>query len=379
LRWHCLLPLLPRYLFFRMTLPNESAAPLQAAATEVLRHRAQARLERFFQQAPSPICILDGPQLVYELVNPAYQRLFPGRHLLGKPVLAALPELVGSPIPDILRGVYDTGKTYEGRELLLSLARADNGQLEDFYFNFTYQARYNEENHIDGIMVFANEVTDQVQSRQAVEQANRALEARVAERTEELRTARADAEAQRNRLHDLLMQAPALICHFDGPQHVFRLVNPLYQQLVGDRPILGQPIAEAMPELAGQPIFGLLDEVYHTGKTFYANEMLVQLDHGNVGQLGNNYYNFIYQATRNAAGCVDGILVFAYEVTTQVVSRQKLEKSEQRLQELNEQLLAINTEVWAANAEIQSMNEALARQPAVVPGPPSSSLGSALA
>jgi len=368
--------LLPSYFFFRMNLPNESVAPLQAAATEVLRHRAQARLERFFQQAPSPICILDGPQLVYELVNPAYQRLFPGRHLLGKPVLAALPELAGSPIPDILRGVYETGESYEGREVLLSLARADNEQPEDLYFNFTYQARYSEENRIDGIMVFANEVTDQVLSRQAVEQANRALEARVAERTEELRAARADAEAQRNRLHDLLMQAPALICHFDGPQHVFRLVNPLYQQLVGDRPILGMPIAEAMPELAGQPIFGLLDQVYRTGKTFYANEMLVQLDHGNEGQLGNNYYNFIYQATRDMAGCIDGILVFAYEVTTQVVSRQKLEKSEQRLQELNQQLLAINTEVWAANAEIQLMNEALARQPAAgsVPNvPPTSS------
>ncbi|HET9505015.1 MAG TPA: PAS domain-containing protein [Hymenobacter sp.] len=350
-----------------MTFSSDSAAPLQAAAAEVARHQAQARLERFFQQAPSPICILDGPQLVYELVNPAYQRLFPGRHLLGKPILAALPELAGTPIPDILHGVYATGEQYEGREVLVPLARADNGQPENIYFNFTYQARYSEENRIDGIMVFANEVTDQVLARRTVEQANRELEARVAERTEELRAARADAEAQRNRLHDLLMKAPALICHFEGPQHVFRLVNPLYQQLVGERPILGLPIGQAMPELAGQPIFGLLDEVYRTGKTFYANEMLVQLDHGNSGALGNNYYNFIYQATYDAAGAVDGILVFAYEVTTQVVSRQKLEKSEQRLQELNQQLLAINTEVWAANAEIQSMNEALARLPTFGP------------
>jgi len=355
-----------------MTFLDDSAAPLQAAATEVMRQRAQARLERFFQQAPSPICILDGPNFVYELVNPAYQRLFPGRHLLGKPLLAALPELVASPIPGILHGVYATGESYEGRELLVPLARADNGQPEDIYFNFTYQARFDDDNRIDGIMVYATEVTDQVLARQAVEQANLALEARVAERTEELRAARADTEAQRNRLHDLLMQAPALICYFEGPQHVFRLVNPLYQQLVGDRPIQGKPIAEAMPELTGQPVFGLLDEVYRTGKTFYANEMLVQLDHGNTGTLGNNYYNFIYQATHDGAGSIDGILVFAYEVTTQVVSRQKLEKSEQHLQALNHQLVAINTEVWAANAEIQSMNEALARQPAFVPKPPAS-------
>jgi PAS domain-containing protein len=346
-----------------MTTPNEVVAPLQAAATEVLRQRAQARLERFFQQAPSPICILDGPNFVYELVNPAYQRLFPGRHLLGKPLLAALPELADQAIPGILRQVYETGETFEGRELLVPLARADNGQLEDIYFNFTYQARYNEDNHIDGILVFANEVTDQVLARQAVEQVNRDLEARVTERTQQVRAAQADAEEQRKRLHDLLMQAPALICYFEGPEHIFRLVNPLYQQLVGDRSIQGLPISQAMPELAGQPIFGLLDEVYRTGKTFYANEMLVQLDHANTGTLGNNYYNFVYQATHNGAGDIDGILVFAFEVTTQVVSRLKLEKSEQHLQTLNQQLLSINTEVWAANAEIQSMNEALSKLP----------------
>jgi PAS domain-containing protein len=346
-----------------MISPAESAAPLQAAATEVLRQQAQARLERFFQQAPAPICILDGPDFVYELVNPAYQRLFPGRHLLGKPVLAALPELASQTIPAILRKVYETGETFEGRELLVPLARADNGQIEDLYFNFTYQARYNEDNRIDGILVFANEVTDQVLARQAVERDNRDLEARVAQRTQELRAAQADAEAQRNRLQDLLMQAPALICYFEGPEHIFRLVNPLYQQLVGSRHIQGLPISQAMPELADQPIFGLLDEVYSTGKTFYANEMLVQLDHANSGTLGNNYYNFVYQATRDGAGNIDGILVFAFEVTTQVVSRQKLEKSEQHLQVLNQQLLSINTEVWAANAEIQSMNEALAKLP----------------
>jgi PAS domain-containing protein len=346
-----------------MISPADSAAPLQAAATEVLRQQAQARLERFFQQAPAPICILDGPDFVYELVNPAYQRLFPGRHLLGKPVLAALPELADHAVPAMLRQVYDTGETFEGREMLVPLARADNGQVEDLYFNFTYQARYNEDNHIDGILVFANEVTDLVLARQAVERDNRDLEVRVAQRTQELRAAQADAEAQRNRLQDLLMQAPALICYFEGPEHIFRLVNPLYQQLVGSRPIQGMPISQAMPELAGQPIFGLLDEVYSTGKTFYANEMLVQLDHANSGTLGNNYYNFVYQATRDGAGNIDGILVFAFEVTTQVVSRQKLEKSEQHLQALNQQLLSINTEVWAANAEIQSMNEALAKLP----------------
>src|SRR5437764_936145 len=48
------------------------------------------------------------------------------------------------------------------------------------------------------------------------------------------------------------MQAPALICVLRGPEHVYELVNPMYQQLFGDRVLLGKPIREAVPELEGQ-------------------------------------------------------------------------------------------------------------------------------
>ena len=50
------------------------------------------RLNRFFMQAPAGICILSGPELTFELINPLYQQLFPGRELLGKPMLQAFPK-----------------------------------------------------------------------------------------------------------------------------------------------------------------------------------------------------------------------------------------------------------------------------------------------
>jgi signal transduction histidine kinase len=167
------------------------------------------------------------------------------------------------------------------------------------------------------------------------------------------------AEHERIQLHNLFMQAPALICIFEGPQHVFTLVNPPYQSLVGDRPLLGRPIAEAMPELAGQPIFDLLDEVYRTGKSFHAYEMLVQLDHTNQGQLGENYYNFVYQATRNLAGEIDGILVFAYEVTAQVNARKKVEALNEELSAANDKITASHNEQRLANEELITTNEEL--------------------
>lgn len=125
----------------------------------------------------------------------------------------------------------------------------------------------------------------------AVEEALRQSQARE-------RAAHAEADRQRQQLHSVMEQAPAMICLFDGPRHVFQFVNPPYQALVGPRPLVGKPIAEAMPELTGQPIFDLLDQVYQTGETFHANEMLVQLDHDNNRPQGleERYYNFIYQA-----------------------------------------------------------------------------------
>ena len=120
------------------------------------------RLTRFFMQAPAGICILDGPQLHFELVNPLYQQLFPGRELLGKSLLEAVPEIEGTAIWNVLQDVYQTGKTFEGNELLIPLARNADSPVENRYFNFIYQARFDALNNIDGILVFVIEVTEQV-------------------------------------------------------------------------------------------------------------------------------------------------------------------------------------------------------------------------
>ncbi|MDO7846533.1 PAS domain-containing protein [Hymenobacter sp. M29] len=185
------------------------------------------------------------------------------------------------------------------------------------------------------------------QPRTATEQALRASQVRELD-------ARAEVEREREQLELLLHDAPAMICVFEGPEHVFGFVNPPYQALVGPRPLLGRAIAEAMPELAGQPIFDLLDNVYRTGETFRANEMLVQLDHDNEGrqELEKRYYNFIYQARHARTGAINGIFVFAYDVTPQVLARQQV-------QELNEELAAINEELRASNDEFLNANTAL--------------------
>ncbi|HET8841043.1 MAG TPA: ATP-binding protein, partial [Ktedonobacteraceae bacterium] len=141
----------------------------------------------------------------------------------------------------------------------------------------------------------------------------------------EIARLRQEAEQARQHLYDLFMQAPAIICVLRGPSHIYELANPRYHQLVGQRTLLGLPIREALPELEGQGLYELLDQVYTSGQPFFGTEIKIIIDRDNDGHLQEGSFNFVYQPTRNGAGEVDGILVHAVEVTEQVQGRQRLQ------------------------------------------------------
>ncbi|MEJ7778541.1 MAG: PAS domain S-box protein [Daejeonella sp.] len=138
---------------------------------EAKRHE----LHTLLMEAPGAICILEGPQFVFELVNPTYQSIFPGRELLKKPLIEALPELAGHPLIDVLKNVYASGETFEGKEVLTRIARQENSSTEDIYWTFIYKARYDLENNIDGILVFGFEVTQQVLSKKKIQESQERL------------------------------------------------------------------------------------------------------------------------------------------------------------------------------------------------------------
>ncbi|MEP1079174.1 PAS domain S-box protein [Leptolyngbya sp. PL-A3] len=137
--------------------------------------------------------------------------------------------------------------------------------------------------------------------------------------------ARADAEVQRNRLYSILMQAPALICIQRGPEHVFEFANPLYCQTVGNRELIGKTMRAAFPDLEGQVIFDLLDNVFKTEEPFIGTEVEVQFDRRGDGTIEGGFFNFIYQPTYDIHGHVEGIITFAFEVTDQVVACRQAE------------------------------------------------------
>jgi PAS domain S-box-containing protein len=302
----------------------------QLVAAQATTERQRRQWHELFMRAPASICIFDGPEWVYEFVNPGYQAMFPGRALLGKRLIDALPEVAGQPLMAILHRVYDTGESFEASEVLVPLARNEGGPIEDIYFDLTYQARYNEAGQIDGFVTYAYDVTAQV-------------------------LARREREARQGQLQHLFEQAPVAICVFRGPAYVLELVNPPMSDMLGQPPaaLLGRPFFEALPELASQGLREVLDGVRQTGIPFVAAERTIYLPHRPQGA-GPGYYSFTYQPLRDEQGHLGAITCVAIDVTLQVMARQQV-------QDLNEDLAAINEELTATNEELNESNTQLTR------------------
>lgn len=123
------------------------------------------KLARFFHQLPAGVCIFNGEDLTYETVNPAYQKILPGRTLIGRSLFEALPELQNTQFQEDLLNVYRTGTPYSVNELMIPISEIEGGPTSERYFTCEFLPRLDENGHIDGIINFAYEVTQQVNAR----------------------------------------------------------------------------------------------------------------------------------------------------------------------------------------------------------------------
>lgn len=132
-------------------------------------------------------------------------------------------------------------------------------------------------------------------------------------------------DEHRRRAAAVFSHAPVGIAVLRGPGHTFELANGPYIELIGGRNIVGFPIRDALPELAGQGIFELLDRVYASGERFIGHSHRVELQRGPSNELQECFFDFVYQPTYDASGAVDGIAVVAFEVTALANARRAAE------------------------------------------------------
>ncbi len=154
------------------------------------------RLRDSFAQAPAAIALLSGPDHRFAFLNAEYSRVT-GRareQLLGKTVREVFPEVDGQGFYEVLDRVYQRGEPFVAKERKITFNR--QGKLISIYMNSAYHPLRDLTGHVEGILIGAVDVTEQVLARTQ-------LEARVKERTAELERAEDSLRA----LNQSLMQA----------------------------------------------------------------------------------------------------------------------------------------------------------------------------
>lgn len=373
---------------------RQSRTREQEARAEAERQRGE--LQRVFEQAPVAIAVYRGPTHIIEFANTSTYAIWgrPYKKGLGKPLLELLPEITGQGFDELLDQVRTTEEPYRGYSMPSQIQR--NGQLETVYWDFVYVPMYDADGTAYGVLTVAMEVTEQVLTRQLAEEKERQtnylneelqaaneeilannqelertqaelrllnedLEARVLERTYELRHAQANeriarqqAEAQHQLLHRVFEQSPIALCVMRGPTHIIDVVNPLAARIIGHprKQLLGQPYADAVAKGPAQESLNLLQQVWESGEAVTLQDYAIRLGNSPSEKVG--YYNLVYQPLRDDQGQVASIACVAINVTSQVIAREQV-------QSLNEELAAINEELQVTNEELNDTNTRLLR------------------
>jgi PAS domain S-box-containing protein len=141
-------------------------------------------------------------------------------------------------------------------------------------------------------------------------------------------------EVEREKQFHLLEQMPGFVGILSGPEHIYEYVNDAYIAIAGHRNFIGHSVREVFPELAGQGIYELLDQVYVKGERFVAHALPLRL----TGESEDRFIDLLYEPMRDALGEVTGIFVGGYDVTVTQQTVQALRVSEAKLKELNADL-----------------------------------------
>jgi PAS domain S-box-containing protein len=134
-----------------------------AQATVDARASEAAEMERWrrlFEQSPSFIAILRGPDHRFELVNPRYLELVGHRDIIGLTVHDAIPEVREQGFIQLLDRVYATGEAFVGQSSPILIQRTPTADLEERFLDFVYQPIRNDAGAVTGIFVEGIDVTN---------------------------------------------------------------------------------------------------------------------------------------------------------------------------------------------------------------------------
>lgn len=145
---------------------NEELHEAQEAQQKLIEtlEESEARFRNLIMDAPVAICVLKGPELIFDAINTECLKIL-GKTtgVVGKSLREASPELEKQSFLPLLDHVYQTGEPYFGNEAMASFEHS--GKMVTGYFNFIYKPLKDDKGAVEGIMIVATEVTDLIAAR----------------------------------------------------------------------------------------------------------------------------------------------------------------------------------------------------------------------
>ena len=155
-----------------LTMVADTTAAVLAQARIAADH---GRLAQLFEQAPTFMALLGGPEHRFELVNPGYRRLIGHREVLGQTVAASLPGAVEQGYVALLDEAYRSGRPYNANSAVYLVEPDAEGHVEQRVIDYVFQPIRDAAGTVTGIFVQGADVTD----RAAIERDLRDSEARL--------------------------------------------------------------------------------------------------------------------------------------------------------------------------------------------------------
>jgi PAS domain S-box-containing protein len=154
-------------------------ATVVADECERLVHHETWVLRELFERSPGFKAVFAGPDLIYQMVNPAYLALVGDHTLIGLAARAANPRATDPSLIGLIEEAFKTGRPYAGRGVRI-LAERQRGRLEPRYVDVVIQPIVDVAGRVTSIFLQGNDVTLERQSVEALQSSRKELEAALA-------------------------------------------------------------------------------------------------------------------------------------------------------------------------------------------------------
>jgi len=141
------------------------ALVLDTSASVLARRNLVSERERFatlFDQSPSFMAMLEGPEHRITLANPNYLRLVGHRPVLGRRVAEALPDALEQGYVELLDSVFATGESFSTYGSLYEMQAEPGGPVQERYVDVVFQPIRDAEGAVSGIFVEGVDVTERM-------------------------------------------------------------------------------------------------------------------------------------------------------------------------------------------------------------------------